>query len=157
MSLSIKKVLISDKVDKSCQEVLARNNIDVDYKPGLAKEELIKIIKEYDGLIVRSATKVTKEVLDHAENLKIVGRAGTGVDNIDLNSASSKGVLVMNTPGGNTLSAAEHTCAMISALARHIGQGHASMLEGKWERSKFMGCELGGKTLAIIGLGRIGR
>ncbi|XP_066929361.1 D-3-phosphoglycerate dehydrogenase-like [Clytia hemisphaerica] len=157
MALEIKKVLISDKVDSSCQTVLEENSIEVDYKPGLSKDELKAIIKDYDGLIVRSATKVTQDVYDCAERLKIIGRAGTGVDNIDQISASAKGVLVMNTPGGNTLSAAEHTCAMISALARHIGQGYASMLEGKWERSKFMGCELGGKTLAIIGLGRIGR
>lgn len=120
-------------------------------------EDPILPLLEYDALIVRSATKVTEEIFEIADNLKLVGRAGTGVDNIDLNAASLKGVLVMNTPGGNTLSAAEHTCAMIAALSRHIGQGYASMLEGKWERSKFMGCELNGKTLGIIGLGRIGR
>jgi len=155
--LDITKVLISDKVDSSCKDILEKNGIAVDYRPGLTKDELKAIIADYDALIVRSATKVTEEIFDVATKLKLVGRAGTGVDNIDLKAASANGVLVMNTPGGNTLSAAEHTCALISAVARHVGQGYASMLAGKWERSKFMGNELMGKTLAIIGLGRIGR
>jgi len=155
--LSIKRVLISDKVDSSCKDILEKNGISVDYKPGTTKEELMAIIKDYDALIVRSATKVTPEIFECATNLKLVGRAGTGVDNIDLPCASKHGVLVMNTPGGNTLSAAEHTCALIATVARHVGQGYASLLAGKWERSKFMGNELMGKTLAIIGLGRIGR
>lgn len=155
--LSIKKVLISDKVDVSCKDILEKHSIAVDYKPGLSKDDLKAIIKDYDALIVRSATKVTDEIFACATNLKLVGRAGTGVDNIDLKSASKHGVLVMNTPGGNTLSAAEHTCALISSVARHVGQGYASLLAGKWERSKFMGNELMGKTLAIVGLGRIGR
>lgn len=157
MSLSITKVLISDKVDASCKDVFDKHSISVDYKPGMKKEELQEIIKNYDALIVRSATKVTADIFECAPRLKLVGRAGTGVDNIDLVAASKHGVLVMNTPGGNTMSAAEHTCAMIAAVARNIGQGHATLLEGKWERSKLMGCELYGKTLAIVGLGRIGR
>lgn len=157
MALKISKVLISDKIDLSCKELLEKNSICVDYKPGLSKEDITSIIENYDALIVRSATKITAEVFKHAKNLKLVGRAGTGVDNIDLEAASSHGVLVMNTPSGNTLSAAEHTCALIAACARNIGQGYASMLNGKWDRSKLMGCELMGKTLAIVGLGRIGR
>lgn len=157
MALNIRKVLISDKVAACCKDVLAKQNICVDYKPGMSKDELKAVIKGYDALIVRSATKVTADVFESATSLKLVGRAGTGVDNIDLVAASKHGVLVMNTPGGNTLSAAEHTCALISTVSRHIGQGYASMIQGKWERSKFMGCELMGKVLAIIGLGRIGR
>jgi len=156
-SLAIKKVLISDKVDASCKDILLKNGIEVDLKPGRSVDELKADIKNYDALIVRSATKVTPDIIELGSNLKLIGRAGTGVDNIDLPSASSNGVLVMNTPGGNTISAVEHTCALISAVARHVGQGHASLKEGKWERSKFMGCELLGKTLAIVGLGRIGR
>lgn len=156
-SLAIKKVLISDKVDASCKDILLKNGIEVDLKPGRSVDELKADIKNYDALIVRSATKVTPEIIELGSNLKLIGRAGTGVDNIDLPNASKNGVLVMNTPGGNTISAVEHTCALISAVARHVGQGHASLKEGKWERSKFMGCELLGKTLAIVGLGRIGR
>nr|ACS12894.1 3-phosphoglycerate dehydrogenase-like protein [Chironex fleckeri] len=155
--LTIKRVLISDKVDEVCKTIFESNKINVDYRPGISKEELLAIIKDYDCLVVRSATKVTAEVFSAAPNLKLVGRAGTGVDNIDLKAATNNGVFVMNTPGGNTMSAAEHTCAMMFSLARHIPQGYMSMQEGKWERSKFMGCELKGKTLGIIGLGRIGK
>ena len=114
--------------------------------------------KNYDCLVVRSATKVTAEILKSAaDNLKLVARAGTGVDNIDVEEASNLGILVMNAVGSNTISATELTCAMISALARHLPQAHASMKQEKWERAKFMGTELQGKTLAILGLGRIGR
>jgi len=118
---------------------------------------LLYLLQNYDGLIVRSATKVTADVIKAGKNLKIIGRAGTGVDNIDIPAASLQGIIVMNTPGGNTLSAAEHTCVLISSLARHIPQAAASMKEGKWDRKKYMGSELLGKTLAIVGLGRIGR
>lgn len=113
--------------------------------------------QDYDGLIVRSATKVTGEVIRAGTNLKLIGRAGTGVDNIDTDAATAQGVIVLNTPSGNTISAAEHTCGMICALARNTAQGHASMKAGKWERNKLMGVELHGKVLGIIGLGRIGR
>jgi len=150
-------VLIADKVDASCVEILKSNGLQADLKPGRSVEELKQDIKNYDALIVRSATKATAEIIECGTNLKLIGRAGTGVDNIDIPYATSKGILVMNTPAGNTLSAAEHTCALISAVSRHIGQGHASLSQGLWERAKFMGCELSGKTLAIIGLGRIGR
>ncbi|EDO37417.1 predicted protein, partial [Nematostella vectensis] len=157
VSLELKRVLISDSVDSCCKTILERNGVTVDVNTKLSKEELVSEIPKYDGLIVRSATKVSEDVIKAGKNLKIIGRAGTGVDNIDTVAASLHGVLVMNTPGGNTLSAAEHTCALISSLARHIPQASASTKEGKWERKQFMGNELFGKTLAIIGLGRIGR
>lgn len=155
--LDIKKILISDKVDPSCVDILRENGLHADLKPGRSEQELKDDLKNYDALIVRSATKVTKEIIECGTNLKMIGRAGVGVDNIDIPAATAKGILVMNTPAGNTLSAAEHTCALISAISRHIGQAHESLSSGKWERSKFMGSELNGKKLAIIGLGRIGR
>lgn len=156
--LPIRKVLISEPVDQACVEILLKNGIEVSSKPGITKEKLIDEIKNYDGLVVRSATKVTAEILDAgAGNLKIVGRAGTGVDNIDCDAATRNGVLVINAPGGNTLSAAELTCSMILSLSRSIPQACASMKEGRWDRKNFMGQELQNKTLAIIGLGRIGR
>ncbi|XP_064613941.1 LOW QUALITY PROTEIN: D-3-phosphoglycerate dehydrogenase-like [Liolophura sinensis] len=157
MVVTLKKVLISDEVDARCAEILQTNGIEVVKNTKLSKEELIAEIGKYDGLIVRSATKVTADVLAAATNLKIIGRAGTGVDNIDCNLATKKGIIVMNTPGGNTLSAAEHTCAMICSLSREIPQAVASVKDGRWERKKFMGSELYGKTLGIIGLGRIGK
>lgn len=156
-SLDLKRVLISDSVDACCKTILEGNGIAVDLKTKLTKEELLAEIPNYDGLIVRSATKVTADVIKAGKNLKIIGRAGTGVDNIDIPAASLQGIIVMNTPGGNTMSAAEQTCVLISSLARHIPQAAASMKEGKWDRKKYMGSELLGKTLAIVGLGRIGR
>ncbi|KAL9966512.1 hypothetical protein ACROYT_G024598 [Oculina patagonica] len=156
-SLDLKRVLISDSVDSCCKTILEANGIAVDLKTKLTKEELLAEIPNYDGLIVRSATKVTADVIKAGKNLKIIGRAGTGVDNIDIPAASLQGIIVMNTPGGNTISAAEQTCVLISTLARHIPQAAASMKEGKWDRKKYMGSELLGKTLAIVGLGRIGR
>jgi len=157
MASQLSRVLISDAVDPKCVKILQDNDVQVDYKPNLPLSELLKEIKLYDGLIVRSATKVTKEVITAGTNLKIIGRAGTGVDNIDSEAATDRGIIVMNTPGGNTLSAAEHTCAMILAASRLIPQGYASLQGEKWERSKLMGNEVYGKTLAILGLGRIGR
>ncbi|KAK3589573.1 hypothetical protein CHS0354_043027 [Potamilus streckersoni] len=156
MALTLKNVLISDEVDPQCIEILRKNGIDVTKNTKLSKEELIAEIPKYDGLIVRSATRVTADVIN-ASNLKIIGRAGTGVDNIDCDAATKKGIIVMNTPGGNTLSAAEHTCALICALSRDIPNAVQSMKEGRWDRKKYMGSELNGKTLAIIGLGRIGK
>ncbi|RMX50256.1 hypothetical protein pdam_00017210 [Pocillopora damicornis] len=156
-SLNLKRVLISDSVDNCCKTILEANGIAVDLKTKLTKEELLAAIPNYDGLIVRSATKVTAEVIRAGKNLKIIGRAGTGVDNIDIPAASLQGIIVMNTPGGNTISAAEQTCVLISTLARHTAQADASMKAGKWDRKKYMGSELLGKTLAIVGLGRIGR
>ncbi|GFN80594.1 D-3-phosphoglycerate dehydrogenase [Plakobranchus ocellatus] len=157
MVMELRKVLISDEVDEKCVDILHSNGISVTKNTKLSKSELLQIIPEYDGLIVRSATKVTAEVINAGKNLKIIGRAGTGVDNIDTEAATRNGVIVMNTPGGNTLSAAEHTCTLIIALTRNLGAASMSMKEGKWDRKAFMGSELYGKTLGIIGLGRIGK
>ncbi|XP_071108768.1 D-3-phosphoglycerate dehydrogenase-like [Haliotis cracherodii] len=157
MVIALRKVLISDEVDPKCVQILQNNGIEVLKNTKLSKEELLAEIPKYDGLIVRSATKVTADVINAATNLKIIGRAGTGVDNIDCQAATRRGVIVMNTPGGNTLSAAEHTCALIIAMTRELSLAAQSMKEGKWDRKKFMGSELNGKTLGIIGLGRIGK
>lgn len=155
---NIKSILISDDVNQKCVDILENNKFAVTKNIKLTKTELLNEVKNYDCLIVRSATKVTSEVLaSAASNLKLVARAGTGVDNIDVDFATEKGILVMNALGSNTISAAELTCSMISALARHLPQANASMKEGKWERPKFLGTELYGKTLAVVGLGRIGR
>ncbi|EAW56708.1 phosphoglycerate dehydrogenase [Homo sapiens] len=154
---NLRKVLISDSLDPCCRKILQDGGLQVVEKQNLSKEELIAELQDCEGLIVRSATKVTADVINAAEKLQVVGRAGTGVDNVDLEAATRKGILVMNTPNGNSLSAAELTCGMIMCLARQIPQATASMKDGKWERKKFMGTELNGKTLGILGLGRIGR
>ncbi len=150
------KVLVSDPLSEDGLKILKDAGLDVDVKTGLPEDELCKIIGDYDALIIRSGTKVTAKVIDAAKNLKVVGRAGVGVDNVDVPAATDKGILVMNTPAANTLSAAEHTCAMIMSLARNIPQAHMSMHKGEWKRSKFTGIELNGKTLGIIGVGRVG-
>ncbi|XP_053770809.1 D-3-phosphoglycerate dehydrogenase [Desmodus rotundus] len=154
---NLRKVLISDSLDPCCRKILQDGGLQVVEKQNMSKEELIAELQDCEGLIVRSATKVTADVINAAEKLQVVGRAGTGVDNVDLEAATRKGVLVMNTPNGNSLSAAELTCGMILCLARQIPQATASMKNGKWERKKFMGTELNGKILGILGLGRIGR
>ena len=151
------RVLISDKADKIAQEIFKQRGIEVDVNTGLQANELIGLIGNYDGLVVRSATKVTAEVIQAASKLKVVGRAGTGVDNIDLEAASKKDIVVMNTPGGNTVTTAEHAIAMMMALARMIPQANISMKAGKWEKKNFMGTELRGQTLAVLGLGAIGK
>ncbi|XP_067392454.1 D-3-phosphoglycerate dehydrogenase isoform X2 [Emydura macquarii macquarii] len=151
------RVLLSDSLDPCCPRLLQAGGILAVEKPSLSREQLLAEIQHYDGLIVRSATKVTSDVIQAAEKLQVIGRAGTGVDNVDVEAATRKGILVMNTPTGNSLSAAELTCGMILSLARQIPQAAASMKEGKWDRKKFMGMELHGKTLGILGLGRIGR
>lgn len=151
------KVLISDKMSANCVAALRKHAIEVEYKPGLAAADLLEEIASYDGLIVRSATKVTSKIIDRAEKLKVIGRAGSGVDNIDVPKASEKGIAVLNSRGGNTISAAEHTFAMMISLARNIPAAHISMRDGKWERSAFTGVELFGKKLGIIGLGQIGK
>ena len=150
------KVLISDKLSPAAVDIFRRRGIDVDLKPGLSPAELRAIIAPYDGLAVRSATKVTRELLDAATNLKVVGRAGIGVDNVDIRSATARGVVVMNTPHGNTITTAEHAIAMMFALARQIPEASASTKAGKWEKNRFMGVELTGKTLGLIGCGNIG-
>jgi D-3-phosphoglycerate dehydrogenase len=150
------KVLISDKMSPLATEVFKARGIEVDVKPGMSPEELIACIGQYDGLAVRSATKVTKDVFAAADSLKVVGRAGIGVDNIDSEAATEKGVVVMNTPFGNSITTAEHAISLMLALARQIPAADASTQAGKWEKSKFMGVELMGKTLGIIGCGNIG-
>lgn len=151
------KILIADQVEEICTTVLERAGLNVVNRPGLAELELLTIIPEYSGLIVRSGIKVSKEMILAGTNLKMIGRAGAGVDNIDTDAATRQGIVVMNTPGGNTVSAAEHTLAMMLSLARNIPQAHDSMRRGMWERKRFVGTELQGKTLGIIGLGKIGR
>ncbi len=150
------KVLISDNLAPVGAQILLDAGLEVDIKTGLAPEELKKIIPEYEGLVIRSATKVTGEIIEAATNLKVVGRAGIGLDNVDVAAASKRGIVVMNAPDGNATTAAEHAIAMMISLARNIPQATASMKEGKWEKKKFMGRELTGKTLGIIGIGRIG-
>jgi len=150
------KVLISDNLAPIGAEILQEAGIEVDIKTGLAPEELKKIIPEYDGLVIRSATKVTAEIIEAATNLKVVGRAGIGLDNVDITAASKHGIVVMNAPDGNSTTAAEHAIAMMVSLARNVPQATASMKDGKWEKKKFMGRELTGKTMGIIGIGRIG-
>jgi D-3-phosphoglycerate dehydrogenase len=150
------KVLISDKMHPKAAEIFQNNGIDVDVRPGMSAEDLNGIIGDYDGLAVRSSTKVLPEVLGIAKNLKVIGRAGIGVDNIDVNAATEAGIVVMNTPFGNSITTAEHSIAMMFSLARQIPQANKSTHEGKWEKSKFMGVELYGKTLGIIGCGNIG-
>ena len=150
------KVLISDQMDPKAAEIFRARGVEVDEITGLSKDELIKIIGQYDGLAIRSATKVTQEVLDAATNLKVVGRAGIGVDNVDIPYASSKGVVVMNTPFGNSITTAEHAIALMFALARQLPEADASTQAGKWEKNRFMGVELTSKTLGLIGAGNIG-
>ncbi|MCE5287292.1 MAG: phosphoglycerate dehydrogenase [Pelosinus sp.] len=149
------KILVCDGVSTLGVDILQKE-FEVDVKPKLSKEELLEIIGQYDALVVRSQTKVTADVLAVADNLKAIGRAGVGVDNIDVAAATKKGIVVMNAPEGNTIAATEHTMAMMLALARNLPQAYLSVRAGKWERSKFTGVELRGKTLGIIGLGRIG-
>ena len=152
------KVLISDKLSEAAVQIFKDRGIDVDFQPGLGKDKdaLLKIIGDYDGLAIRSATKATEKIIEAADNLKVIGRAGIGVDNIDRVAASKKGVIVMNTPFGNMITTAEHAIAMMFAVARQIPEASASTHAGKWEKSKFMGVELTGKTLGVIGAGNIG-
>jgi len=150
------KVLISDKMDPKAAAIFKERGIQVDEITGKTKEELIAMIGEYDGLAIRSATKVTADVLAAATRLKVVGRAGIGVDNVDIPEASKKGVVVMNTPFGNSITTAEHAIAMMFALARQIPEADVSTQQGKWEKNRFMGVELTSKTLGLIGCGNIG-
>ena len=152
------KVLVSDKLGKKGLDILEQEKaISYDLKPGLPPEELKEVIKKYDGIIIRSGTKLTKDILSGVSNLKVIGRAGVGVDNVDIETASKKGIIVMNTPGGNTVSTCEHTIAMIMALSRKIPQAAASLRNKEWKRGQFMGSEVFRKTLGIVGFGRIGK
>jgi len=150
------KVLISDKMDPKAAEIFRANGVEVDEKPGLTKDELKAILPDYDGLAIRSATKVTADVLAAAPNLKVIGRAGIGVDNVDIPAATARGVVVMNTPFGNSITTAEHAIALMFALARELPQADSSTQAGKWEKNRFMGVELTSKTLGLIGCGNIG-
>ncbi|MHA7828078.1 MAG: phosphoglycerate dehydrogenase, partial [Roseovarius sp.] len=152
------KVLVSDKLSETAVQIFRDRGIDVDFMPemGKDKEKLAEVISQYDGLAIRSATKVTPTILEAATNLKVVGRAGIGTDNVDKDAASKKGVIVMNTPFGNMITTAEHAIAMMFAVARQIPEASVSTQAGKWEKSRFMGTELTGKTLGVIGAGNIG-
>ncbi len=150
------RVLISDSLSPAGAKILEDAGIEVDINTGLAPEELKKIIGDYDGLVIRSSTQVTADLLEMANNLKVVGRAGIGLDNVDIPAASQRGVVVMNAPDGNATTAAEHAIAMMMSLSRNIPQATASMKDGKWEKKSFMGRELTGKVLGVVGIGRIG-
>src|SRR5256885_12845740 len=150
------KVLIADKLSDAAVSIFKERGVEADVKPGLSKEELLKIVDQYDGIAVRSATKITAEVIGVAKRLKVVGRAGIGVDNVDIPAATAAGVIVMNTPFGNSITTAEHAIALMMALARELPAANASTHAGKWEKNRFMGVELYGKTLGLIGAGNIG-
>lgn len=149
------KVLVSDPIDEAGIKILSQV-ATVDVKTGLSPKELASIIAGYDALMVRSGTQVTAEVIEAATNLKVIGRAGVGVDNIDVASATRKGIIVVNSPEGNTIAAAEHTLAMMLALSRYIPDANYSLKQGKWDRKSFIGTEVYKKTLGVIGLGKIG-
>ena len=152
------RVLVADPISDAGVKALEQTpGFEVTVQTGMKPDELCAAIPEFDGMIVRSATKATAEVLSHAKNLKVIGRAGSGVDNIDLDAATKAGVVVMNTPGGNSVAAAELTIAHLMALARNVPQSNADLREGRWERKKYMGTELDGKTIGVVGLGKIGR
>jgi len=152
------RVLISDKLSPAAVEIFKSRGVEVDYQPDLGKDKdkLLSVIGQYDGLAIRSATKVTDKLIQAADRLKVVGRAGIGVDNVDIPAASARGVIVMNTPFGNSITTAEHAIAMMFAVARQIPKADASTQSGKWEKSKFMGAEITSKTLGLIGCGNIG-
>ncbi|MEC2342725.1 MULTISPECIES: phosphoglycerate dehydrogenase [Paenibacillus] len=150
------KVLVSDPIsDLGIQQLMDAADVEVDKKPGLSEDELVQIIPQYDGLLVRSQTKVTEKIMEAGTRLKVIGRAGVGVDNIDLEAATKRGIIVINAPDGNTITTCEHAFAMMMALARHIPQAYAKTIKGEWDR-KFLGVELRNKTLGVLGMGRIG-
>ena len=151
------KVLISDAMDDIAEKILLSNNIEVDVITNFTPDELNQNIISYDGLIVRSATKVNKEVIENAKNLKVVGRAGAGVDNIDINAAKQKNIIVMNTPGGNTNATAEHTLALLLSLSRKISKADITTHKGEWAKKSLKGNEIKGKTIGIIGFGNVGK
>src|SRR6201989_3580237 len=150
------KVLIADKLSPAAVAIFRERGVEADVKTGLSKEELIKIVDQYDGIAIRSATKLTADVLKAAKNLKGVGRAGIGVDNVDIPAATAAGVIVMNTPFGNSITTAEHAISLMLALARELPAANASTQAGKWEKNRFMGVEITGKVLGLIGAGNIG-
>src|SRR5690606_11454378 len=156
--MSAPKVLISDALSPAAVQIFKDHGIEVDFQPDLGKDKdrLADVIGGYDGLAIRSATKVTPKVLERAARLKVIGRAGIGVDNVDIAAATAKGIIVMNTPFGNSITTAEHAISLMLALARQIPEADASARAGKWEKNKFLGVEIFSKTLGIIGCGNIG-
>ncbi|MDP3382998.1 MAG: phosphoglycerate dehydrogenase, partial [Phenylobacterium sp.] len=150
------RVLIADKLSPAAIEIFKQRGVDADVKTGLTKDELLQIIGDYDGLAVRSATKADKDVIAAAKNMKVIGRAGIGVDNVDIPAATAAGIVVMNTPFGNSITTAEHAIAMMFALARQLPAADVSTQAGKWEKNRFMGVEVYAKTLGLIGAGNIG-
>ena len=152
------RVLVSDELSETAVQIFRDRGVDVDFQPQLGKdkEKLAAIIGNYDGLAIRSATKATEKLIAAATNLKVIGRAGIGVDNVDIPAASRRGIIVMNTPFGNSITTAEHAIALMFAVARQLPQADTSTQAGKWEKSKFMGVEITGKTLGVIGAGNIG-
>src|SRR4029450_9988589 len=152
------RVLISDALSPAAVQIFKDRGVEVDFQPKLGKDKdkLAEIIGNYDGLAIRSATKVTEKLIAAATNLKVIGRAGIGVDNVDIPAASRKGIIVMTTPFGNSIPTAEHAVAMMFALARQLPEANASTKAGKWEKNRFMGVEITGKTLGVIGCGNIG-
>ena len=150
------KVLISDSMSNVAQKIFEKNNISVDVKTGLSEEEIVKVIPEYDGMVVRSATKVTKNIILAAKNLKVIGRAGAGVDNIDVVAAKEKNMIVMNTPGGNANATAEHAFALIMSVLRKTPYANETTHKGQWEKKNIKGAELSKKTLGIVGFGNVG-
>src|SRR5260370_37105706 len=151
------KIFVADDVSDSGLEPLRAASFKVEKRTGLSHRELAIALADCEGLIVRSETKVTSDLLDAASSLRVIGRAGVGVDNIDVPSATMRGVVVMTAPDGNTITTAEHTIALLVALARRIPQANTSLKSGRWERKTFIGVELQGKTLGVVGMGRIGR
>ena len=152
------KVLISDALSPAAVQIFKDRGVEVDFQPklGADKEKLAELIGEFDGLAVRSATKVTPKVLERAKRLKVIGRAGIGVDNVDIPAATAKGIIVMNTPFGNSITTAEHAITLMLALARQIPQADVSTQAGRWEKNRFMGVEITSKTLGVIGCGNVG-
>jgi D-3-phosphoglycerate dehydrogenase len=150
------KVLIADKLSPAAVAIFKERGVEADVKTGLSKDELLKIVDQYDGIAIRSATKLTADVIRAAKKLKVIGRAGIGVDNVDIPAATAAGVIVMNTPFGNSITTAEHAIALMLALARELPAANASTQAGKWEKNRFMGVEITGKTLGLIGAGNIG-
>src|SRR3974390_269653 len=158
LDASMPKVLISDSLSPAAVQIFKDHGIDVDFQPALGKDKdkLGELIGNYDGLAIRSATKVTSKILEKAKNLKVIGRAGIGVDNVDIPAATARGIILMNTPFGNSITTAEHAISLMLTLARQIPEADTSTRAGKWEKNKFMGVEITGKTLGIIGCGNIG-
>src|SRR4051794_24581259 len=152
------KVLISDALSPAAVQIFKDRGVEVDFQPNLGKDKdkLAEIIGNYDGLAIRSATKATAKILEKATNLKVIGRAGIGVDNVEIPAATAKGIIVMNTPFGNSITTAEHAITLMLALAREIPQADASTQAGKWEKNRFMGVEITGKVLGVVGCGNIG-